>query len=84
MEEEQLCVETTDLPAIPILPAIANPAESEAESATDVPLQSPVLPQKEADTVSSSPCAMFSRCSDMCEFERLWMGSSQARKQRET
>ena len=54
--EEQLCVEFMDTLAIATPPANTIPAESETESATDVQLQSSVLPQKEADAVSSSPC----------------------------
>ena len=51
-------VETTDIPAIPIVPANANTADPEAESATDEPEPAhiAVLPHIEDVTMSSSPC----------------------------
>ena len=54
--EEPFLVESTDVPALPIMPADANPAESEAQAATDEPLHTAVLPHIEDVTVSSSPC----------------------------
>ena len=53
--EEPCLVETTDIPAIPIVPANADPASPEAESATDEPVHVAVLPHSEDVTVSSSP-----------------------------
>ena len=59
--EEPFLVETTDIPAIPIVPANANPADPEAESATDEPAHIAVLPHSEDVTVSSSPCVRRKR-----------------------
>ena len=60
--EELLLAEDTDIPASPIPPATVHPAETEAEASTVS--SSPcahVLPEQEADIVSSSPSVRRAR-----------------------
>ena len=47
LSEEGFLVEETDIPASPIPPETARPAEPEVEAATILPLQSHVLPEQE-------------------------------------
>ena len=62
--EEPFLVETTDTPAIPIVPANANPAEPEAEPATDESAHIAVLPLSQDVTMSSSPSVRRKRLRD--------------------
>ena len=63
VSEEVFLVEETDIPASPIPPETARPAEPEVEAATILPLQSHVLPEQETGIVSSSPCVRRVRLS---------------------